>query len=131
MNYLRLYLKSLKKRNTDGKVPGVQSEESFLKPGEHIAVYWVQETNTFVWYLGIVEQVKRDIARIIHLKRSDKLGVNWIIPDDPEKLDIEHDQVLARDLPVIYHGVSCRIEISKALAKEITDTMEQIHRDCI
>ena len=43
------------KRNTDGEVPEVQSKESFLKPGEHIAVYWVQETNTFVWYLGIVE----------------------------------------------------------------------------
>ena len=57
--------------------------------------------------------------------------MNWIIPDDPEKLDIEHDQVLAHDLPVIYNGVSCRIEISKALAKEITDTMEQIPRDCI
>ena len=99
------------KRNTDGEIPGVQSEESFLKPGEHIAEHWVKETNTFVWYLGIVEQVNRHIASIIYLKRSDKLAVNWIIPDDPEKLDIGHDQVLTRDLPVIYHGVSCHLEL--------------------
>ena len=79
MNYLKLYSQS----------------ESLFKPGEHIAVYWVEEANTFVWYLGIVQEVNRNIAKVIHLKRSDKFGVNWIIPDEPEKLNVDNEQVLA------------------------------------
>ena len=106
----------------------VSNTESLLKPGEHVAVYWVEEANSVVWYLGIVEEVGKDnSAKILHLKRSDKKGLNWIIPDEPEKLNVDNDQIVARDICVIYHGVSCRIEISKAAAKDISDSLEQIH----
>lgn len=47
----------------------------------------VKEANAVVWYLGIVEEISKDnVAKIVHLKRSDKKGNNWIIPDEPEKL---------------------------------------------
>ena len=96
----------------------VSNTESLLKPGEHVAVYWVEEANTVVWYLGIVEEVGKDNrAKILLLKRSDKKGLNWIIPDEPEKLNVDNDQFVACDICVIYHGVSCHIELSKAVAK--------------
>lgn len=93
-------------------------------------MYWVEEANSVVWYLGIIEEVSEDnIAKILHLKRSDKKGPNWIIPEEPEKLNVDSDQIVARSISVIYHGVSCRIELSKAKAKEISDSVEDIKKN--
>ena len=69
----------------------------------NMSLVWVEEANTVVWYLSIVEKVSRDnIAKILHLKRSDKKGLNWIILDESEKLDVDNDQIVARDISVIY-----------------------------
>ena len=69
----------------DEEMPAaVNCGESLLKPGEHVAVYWVEEANSnnVVWYLGIVDEISNEnVAKIIHLKRSDKKEHNWIIPD--------------------------------------------------
>ena len=114
----------------DEEMPAaVNCGESLLKPGEHVAVYWVEQANSnnVVWYLGMVDEISNEnVAKIIHLKRSDKKGHNWIIPDEPEKLNVDEEQIVARDISVIYHGVSCRIELSKATAKEISDNVEEI-----
>ena len=117
---MRIYLGNARKTKTIkvselsdviSKITGVKkpscdedlSTESSLKPGEHVAVYWVEENNTVVWYLGIVEEVSSEnIAKIIHLKRSDKKEHNWIIPDEPEKLNVMDDQIMARDICVIF-----------------------------
>ena len=48
---------------------------------------------------------------VIHLKRSDRNGLNWIIPESPEKLAVEEELIVNRNLSVMYHGVSCRIEL--------------------
>ena len=145
---LKTYLGSARKTTTISvsdlsdvisKITGVKKNsarnpevESALKPGEHVAVYWIEDSNEIVWYLGIVEHLDKDnIPKVIHLKQTDKKGLSWIIPDEPEKLDVEDDQIVARDISVIYHGVSCRIELSKATAKHISDRVEQIKKNLL
>ena len=53
----------------------------------------------------IVEGVGNTV-KVIHSKRSDKKGLNWVIPDEHEKLNVDDDQIVARNLNGIYHGMS-------------------------
>ena len=53
-----------------------------------------------------------------------KNGHNWVIPESPEKLAVEEEQIVKRNLSVMYHGISCRIELSKATVKEISSKVE-------
>ena len=48
-----------------------ESFNSSLKPGEYVAVYWVEGSYNVVWFLGKVEGVGNTV-KVIHLKRSDK-----------------------------------------------------------
>ena len=98
-------------------------EETLVKPGEHIAVFWIEKANNIVWYLGIVDDVKEETVMLMHLKHTDKNGYNWVILVNPEVLEIEEEQILLRNISVMYYGVSCRIELSK---KTVNDIMGQI-----
>ena len=93
-----------------------------------MAIYWVQvqDSNNVVWYLGIVEDVDEHNAHVIHLKRSDRKGQNLILPENPEKLNVIEDQIIARNISVIYHGVSCRIELIKATLNEISMKVKEV-----
>ena len=85
-------------------VPQCQLEKSFTdhqlqpessKPGEHVAIFWVDNSNDIVWYLGIVDNVlDNNKINIIHLKRTDKLGHKWVLPEHPEVQPIHQDQIL-------------------------------------
>ena len=101
---------------------------SSFQPGEHVAIFWVENTDDVVWYLGIVDSVLDGKINILHLKRTDKNGQKWILPDDPEIRSVEKDQILLRNINVMYYGVSCRIEISKAVTKEISECMNNIFK---
>ena len=52
-----------------------------------------------------------------------------MIPEEPERLNVADDQIIAKILNVIYHGMSWRVEISKADAKNISDSVEKLTRD--
>ena len=107
-------------------VPTEQTEKQHIpsfKPGEHVAVFWVENVDV-VWYLGIVEKEMNDgRVQVIHLKRTDKAGQKWVIPDNPENLVVEKDQIVLTNINVMYFGVSCRVELSKATAKEIEECL--------
>ena len=79
-----------------------------------------------MWYLGIVNDIVEDKITVTHLKRTDKNGQKWVIPDDAEVLQVDEDQIVVRNISVMYHGVSCRIELSKATTKEITDCVDEL-----
>ena len=71
----------------------VEDENNIAKPGKHIFVYWV-ENWVVLWYLGIVEQVQKDCVMVIHLKQSDKKGNSWILPESPEKINVQEEQII-------------------------------------
>ena len=49
-----------------------------------------------------------------------------MIPADAEVLQVDKDQIIARNISVMYHGLSCRIELSKAITKEIADSVDEM-----
>ena len=103
-----------------------QSPSSF-KPGEHVVVFWIENSNEVVWYLGIVDgETESGKVKVLHLKRTDKVGQKWLLPDDPENLDVDKDQIIMTDVNVMYFGVSCRVEISKAMTKEINKRVSEV-----
>ena len=63
---------------------------------------------------------------MLHLKRTDKVGQKWLLPDDPENLDVDKDQIIMTDVNVMYFGVLCRVEISKAMTKEINKRVSEV-----
>ena len=90
-----------------------------LRQGEHVALFWIENTDDVIWYLGIVDSIENDNISILHLKRTDKQGLKWILPENPELRIVDMDQILVKNISVMYYGVSCRIEISKAILSEI------------
>ena len=90
-----------------------------LRQGEHVALFWIENTDDVIWYLGIVDSIENDSISILHLKRTDKQGLKWILPENPELRIVDMDQILVKNISVMYYGVSCRIEISKAILSEI------------
>ena len=89
-------------------------DDSFPAPGEHVIVFWIESLKDIVWYLGIVDFVTEEKeARIIQLKRTDKKGQHWNIPEESDIWAVNDDQIIARNIDVIYRGASLnRIEIS-------------------
>ena len=99
-----------------------------FQPGEHVAFFWVENNNDVVWYLCIVECMLNEKFNIIHLQRSDKQGMKWLLPDNPETRPVDHDQILLRNISVMYYGLSCRIEISKVVTGEIQDLVTDLSK---
>ena len=60
------------------------------------------------------------------MKRTDKQGLKWIVPENPENRPVEMDQILLRNISVIYHGISCRIEISKATPNDFKKRVKDL-----
>ena len=89
-------------------------DDSFPAPGEHVIVFWIEGLKDVVWYLGIVDFVTEEKeARIMHLKRTDKKRQHWNIPEESDIWAVNDDQIIARNIDVIYCGASLnRIEIS-------------------
>ena len=84
--------------------------------------FWLEKDGLPKWYLGIVHSINSggEIA-VLHLKQNDKHGLHWCIPEKEDIWSIEEEQILLRDLNVIYHGACFnRIEISKAIVREIS-----------
>ena len=79
-----------------------------------------------VWYLGIIEAEMDDgTLQVIHLKRIDKDGQKWMLPENPERLLVEKSQILLSSINVMYFGISCRIELNRATTKQINDCLQR------
>ena len=105
----------------------IETGDPLLKPGEHVAVFWIERSNEVVWYLGIVNEIENNEVSIIHLKRTDRNGQHWYVPDKAEIWKVDEEQIIAQNLSVIYHGTMFnRIELSKATTKELCDRVEEI-----
>ena len=117
-------------QSIDTNIPEKESPHSnpTLKPGEHIVIFWIENSNDFIWYLGIVDSLSSNKINVLHLKRTDKIGLKWVLPENPEILSVDHDQILLKSVNVMYYGLSCRIEISKATANEIMKCVESKKR---
>ena len=110
----------------DTTIEHCPQQPSSFQPGEHVAIYWVENSNDVVWYLGIVESMLDEKINIMHLQRTDKQGMKWILPENPETRPVDKDQILLRNISVMYYGLSCRIEISKVVMGEIKDLVTDL-----
>ena len=60
-----------------------EPNDNLPKPGEHVAIFWIERENEVVWYLGIVNEIsENNKISIIHLKRTDKNGQHWYVPGE-------------------------------------------------
>ena len=65
----------------------------------------------------------------MHLKRTDKKGQHWNILEESDIWAVNDNQIIARNIDVIYHGASLnRIEISKAIVKSVTESVQEIQK---
>ena len=102
------------------------------KPGEHVALYWVQDSNEVIWILGFWRiQIRKGLMSYT-LRREIEMETIGLFQNakikSSEKLAVEEEQIVKRNLSVMYHGISCRIELSKATVKEISSEVEEVQR---
>ena len=65
-------------------------------------MFWIENSNEVVWYLGIVDgETESGKVKVLHLKRTDKVGQKWLLPDDPENLDVDKDQIIKKQINLI------------------------------
>ena len=89
------YIDSQEKSSTE-------SNDNLPKPGEHVAVFWVERENEVVWYLGIVNQIsKNKNVSIMHLKRTDKNGQYWYVPGEDQIWWVDEEQIIRQNLSVM------------------------------
>ena len=73
-----------------------------LRQGEHVALFWIENTYDLIWYLGIVDSIENESISILHLKRTDKQGLKWILPENPELRIVDMEQSLVKNISLMY-----------------------------
>ena len=94
--------------------------------GEHLAVFWIEESNNYVWYLAVVDSVVLDGICVSHLVSTDRKKQNWVFPEEADVHKVEHAQILSRNLRVAYHHHSIRIRCSLC-----HETIEEIEKQLL
>ena len=72
---------------------------------EYLSYGWRLLLKTYVKFLytvGVVSQVRNDYAEISYLKQIDKVGAQWVFPEDTEIQTTYFDQIMASGFKVKY-----------------------------
>ena len=110
MGDLRNVLNSLKSSTIDSVPQNVEesrydkgnNEEQF-QIGEAVACIWQKDVGyNITWYLGIVDQIVDDKVDVLQMTKSDKRGLSWLFPDEPDIHDTSRDQIIARNIEIRY-----------------------------
>ena len=109
---------------------------SYSKPnnefqcGEHMVAVWHDDkANCLEWYLGVVDSVDEDSVVVSYMKRSDKQGARWLFPDKAEVHKTSPDQILLRNIEVLYSLTAMIIcELCKPTLEKIVDLFQKYHR---
>ena len=94
-----------------------------MKIGEHLAVFWIEDGNSFVWYLCVVDDIKNDSScSVSNLTRNNKSGTSWLFPDELKSNEILSDQM---NINVTYHQTErIRCAIDNTLVSKISKDLE-------
>lgn len=76
----------------------------------------------------MVCQVHGDYADISYLKRTDKVGIQWVFPEDAEVQQTSFEQIMASGFEVKYIQSAIRIRcvVDKTLADELSNEIRNI-----
>ena len=76
----------------------------------------------------MVCQVHGDYADISYLKRTGKVGVQWVFPEDVEVQQTSFEQIMASGFEVKYIQSAIRIRcvVDKTLADELSNEIRNI-----
>lgn len=76
----------------------------------------------------MVCQVHGDYADISYLKRTDKVGIQWVFPEDAEVQQTSFEQIMASGFEVKYIQSAIRIRcvFDKTLADELSNEIRNI-----
>ena len=97
--------------------------------GEHVASFWLDDDNTYKWYLGVITELCVDKSPndlyVSYFIRASKSGTNWTYPEEAEIIKTNNEQIIGRRLTVSYHCYAMiRCSITQKLAKEIDINFE-------
>ena len=76
----------------------------------------------------MVCQVHGDYADISYLKRTDKVGIQWVFPEDAEVQQTSFEQIMASGFEVKYiqSAIRNRCVVDKTLADELSNEIRNI-----
>ena len=76
----------------------------------------------------MVCQVHGDYANISYLKRTDKVGIQWVFPEDAKVQQTSFEQIMASGFEVKYIQSAIRIRcvVDKTLADELSNEIRNI-----
>ena len=76
----------------------------------------------------MVCQVHGDYADISYLKRTDKVGIQWVFPEDAEVQQTSFEQIMASGFEVKYIQSAIRIRcvVDKTLADKLSNEIRNI-----
>ena len=94
------------------------------KEGDHLVVFW-DEGSDRLWYLGVVEQVLASgEIRVNHFKRANRQDYrNWYMPEEKDVETVSEDQVLAKNLNVLYPLSDTRVRC--IITQDIVDMINE------
>ena len=76
----------------------------------------------------MVCQVHGDYADISYLKRTDKVGIQWVFPEDAKVQQITFEQIMASgfELKYIQSAIRIRCVVDNTLADELSNKIRNI-----
>lgn len=83
--------------------------------------------------LGVVSHVNGEDANITYLERTDRIGRNWVLPEDAEVQKTSFEQIMVSGFEVKYiqstiNKIRCTID--RTLAEELTEESKNISCKC-
>ena len=76
----------------------------------------------------MVCQVHGDYANISYLKRTDKVGIQWVFPEDAKVQQTTFEQIMASgfELKYIQSAIRIRCVVDNTLADELSNKIRNI-----
>ena len=99
--------------------------------GEHVACFWYDnQESRYQWHLGVIDGMDGEKVVVSHMKRSDRVGRNWLFPEKADVHATGTDQILMRHIQVNYTLTAMiRCQISSETVGQIETELSKINID--
>ena len=103
--------------------------ESEFCYGEHVACFWYDDHNSrYQWHLGIIDGMNGEKVVVSYMKRSDRVGRNWLFLEKADAHATCTEQIQIRHIQVNYTLTAMiRCQISSETIGQIETELNKIN----